>query len=623
MRKLYLCVLAAVLLLGCAKESEIGLGQYSEIKGFTASIESSSTRVHAEGLSIKWDDGDEIAVFDGTNKLKCTYSSARNFFDMNGEMPEWVSSVYAVYPHSSEIGVVDGKISVVLPCKQSYYENSFGAGANIMVAQITGDNILFRNVGAYLKLNLYGNDVAVKSIRLEGNSGEQLSGTALVSFDENGVPKYEWDESITGTILELECNNGVQLGSTSEEATPFWIVVPPQVFENGITVTVIDINGKEFVKSTSNSIPLERNYIQPMAPFEYLAPLEIICSAGDMQIPLPINGDSKSISVGNFLPIDIDLETFEPTGDNLEYRAMIESIVIPDGITSVDAAAFAFCTSLTSVTIPETVKTIGLGAFAGCESLTNVNIPESVEIIGDMAFAKSGLEEVTIPESVERLGMGVFAETKLTSIAIPDNITGSLSSTFSGCTSLENVTLSANVVELGNCAFYGCTSLQSINIPANVEEIEEGVFEGCTNLINVSFDVNSKLRLIWNDSFRNCTSLESITLPASLGGNSGAHDSFVGSSDIADAGVGVPVLGTARGLGNSVFAGCGNLTVIYSLSENPLELDYNTDLDSYPFPFNNTGFKVCVPSEEARGAYVYNQHWGGVMGADCIVVDNR
>lgn len=443
MRKIHLLALGLAFLLGCTKESDIDLHQYSELRGFTASIEGSVTRVHAEGLSIKWDNDDEVCVFDCTNQMLCTYNSDVNFFQIPGTMPEWVSNVYAVYPSSAVVGIEGDKIvnidnedhiKVILPSEQSYSYNSFGQGANTMVAQITGENILFKNLGAYLKLYLYGNDVDVKSISLRGNNNEQLNGTALVHFDEDGVPQYEWGTQ-GGDVITIVCpEQGVRIGSNEGEATPFWIVVPPQEFQKGITVTIVDKNDKEFVKSTSNPISLDRNYIQPMAAFEYLAPLEIICSAGEMQVSLPINGDSKSISVENFLPINIDWGTLTtPNEENLEYRHMIKRIVIPNGIVSIDDGAFAFCTNLEGVTIPESVDTIGFGAFAKCESLTQVTIPEGVKIIGNMAFASSGLETVRIPNTVERLGIGVFAETGLESVVIPNSVTGSLKSTFEEC----------------------------------------------------------------------------------------------------------------------------------------------------------------------------------------------
>ena len=50
----------------------------------------------------------------------------------------------------------------------------------------------------------------------------------------------------------------------------------------------------------------------------------------------------------------------------------LESIIIPDGITTISSGAFDDCGSLTSVTIPASVTTIRMWAFEDCRSLTSV-----------------------------------------------------------------------------------------------------------------------------------------------------------------------------------------------------------------------------------------------------------
>ena len=74
----------------------------------------------------------------------------------------------------------------------------------------------------------------------------------------------------------------------------------------------------------------------------------------------------------------------------------IESVEIPDSVTSIGSEAFADCTGLTSITIPDSVTSIGSGAFANCTGLTSITIPDSVTSIGFGAFANcTGLREVT------------------------------------------------------------------------------------------------------------------------------------------------------------------------------------------------------------------------------------
>ena len=72
----------------------------------------------------------------------------------------------------------------------------------------------------------------------------------------------------------------------------------------------------------------------------------------------------------------------------------ITSVVIPEGVTSIDNWAFQGCESLTRVVIPEGVTSIGESAFEGCSSLTSVVIPEGVTSIGDDAF--QGCESLAI-----------------------------------------------------------------------------------------------------------------------------------------------------------------------------------------------------------------------------------
>ena len=66
-----------------------------------------------------------------------------------------------------------------------------------------------------------------------------------------------------------------------------------------------------------------------------------------------------------------------------DYRSLVKSAVIAEGVTSIGEFAFYDCRSLTSVTIPDSVTSIGRYAFYKCTSLTSVTIPDSVTRIGD------------------------------------------------------------------------------------------------------------------------------------------------------------------------------------------------------------------------------------------------
>ena len=70
------------------------------------------------------------------------------------------------------------------------------------------------------------------------------------------------------------------------------------------------------------------------------------------------------------------------------------SYSIPNTVTSIENAAFQFCSGINSVTIPSSVTNIGWAAFMFCANLTNVTIPKSVASIGDYAFASPSLAQL-------------------------------------------------------------------------------------------------------------------------------------------------------------------------------------------------------------------------------------
>jgi hypothetical protein len=71
----------------------------------------------------------------------------------------------------------------------------------------------------------------------------------------------------------------------------------------------------------------------------------------------------------------------------------LESIRLPNDVTSIDDFSFSDCSDLTSVTIPNSVTSIGKWAFWKCNSLLSLTIPNSVTSIGDWAF--SGCDGLT------------------------------------------------------------------------------------------------------------------------------------------------------------------------------------------------------------------------------------
>ncbi|MDE5931977.1 MAG: leucine-rich repeat domain-containing protein, partial [Lachnospiraceae bacterium] len=103
-------------------------------------------------------------------------------------------------------------------------------------------------------------------------------------------------------------------------------------------------------------------------------------------------------------------ENFLIVGDGilLDYRGTDSVVVIPDGVKTIGADAFASHTGITKVIIPDSVETIGEGAFAGCSSLTETEGGQSVRRIKDRAFQGCPLQTIQIPASVEEIGLRAY-----------------------------------------------------------------------------------------------------------------------------------------------------------------------------------------------------------------------
>ena len=406
---------------------------------FTASFESENARSYVEeGNLLRWNAGDQIALFD-SNTLNRQYQfdgetgdNAGTFSIVNAPFGTGndLNCHYALYPYASNVKITEnGVITATLPAVQSYAENSFGLGANTMVAvtKDTKDTFLkFRNVGGFLKLQLYGENLTVKSITLTGNNNEKLAGKATITPAYGQSPILAMSDDAT-TSITLDCGEGVKIGTTAETATAFWIVVPPTIFEEGLTITVTEIDGELFTKSTSNAVVVERNIIKPMATFE----VEIE--------KIPNNQIWYTSRDGNI----VNPTTSAAFSVNIESNVYMDGkgIITFDGdVTSIGDDAFGYNFSLASVTIPNSVTSIGRNAFNKC-SLTSVTIPNNVTKIGEFAFSGCGsLTSVILPDSITNFGNGIFWD----------------------CRSLTNVMIGEGVTELSAVMFYGCNSLKNI-----------------------------------------------------------------------------------------------------------------------------------------------------------------
>ena len=174
---------------------------------------------------------------------------------------------------------------------------------------------------------------------------------------------------------------------------------------------------------------------------------------------------------------------------------------------SVSNAAFDGCCSLQSITIPNSVTTIGEVAFYYCCLLQSITIPNSVNMIGNTAFGRlHSLQSITLPNSVNMIDGSAFADCySLQSITLPNSITSIQSYTFSGCYSLQNITIPNSITSIGDGAFGYCPSLQSITLPNSITSIQS-VFSDCRALQSII--IPNSVTTIANWAFSSCYNIQ-------------------------------------------------------------------------------------------------------------------
>jgi uncharacterized protein YjdB len=179
----------------------------------------------------------------------------------------------------------------------------------------------------------------------------------------------------------------------------------------------------------------------------------------------------------------------------------LKSITIPEGVTSIGSTAFYWCQALTEIKLPSSLTTIGAYAFWGCYNLTSVSIPGSVSSIGTLAlYCGYDMKEINVDSSntvYTSVGGVLFSKDMTTlitcppkaissSYSIPKGVTSIQDGAFRYCTDLKTLTIPSGVEKIGTMAFEGCTALTSVTFPSTVTSIGKNAFQDCASKVTFS-----------------------------------------------------------------------------------------------------------------------------------------
>ena len=131
---------------------------------------------------------------------------------------------------------------------------------------------------------------------------------------------------------------------------------------------------------------------------------------------------------------------------------------------------------LDSVVIPNTVQTINNCAFCYNQNLRSVTLPSSIKRIEGQAFQGNRIESIKLDhlKKLEYIGVYAFAENNISgTVVIPDSVTSMDYYAF-GTNNITNAVVSANLAELPMYTFYNNPNMEYVkfkNSQMNIREL--------------------------------------------------------------------------------------------------------------------------------------------------------
>lgn len=201
---------------------------------------------------------------------------------------------------------------------------------------------------------------------------------------------------------------------------------------------------------------------------------------------------------------------------------------------------------VTSFQLPAGAEKIGSYAFQGAK-LDSLYIPDSVTSVGEGAFLDCRGMKITYAGSSEAW-MRICTNCSLTVACQADGVTlcgfgscgenltwsitgdGTLVITGTGAMDdfgndarapwedleddIKALQVEEGVTGIGECAFYGCGKLESVSLPSSLTEIRYSAFEYCSRL--TSLILPAKLETVGSRAFANCCDVKSVFIPKSV-----------------------------------------------------------------------------------------------------------
>ncbi|MBQ7906524.1 MAG: leucine-rich repeat protein [Clostridia bacterium] len=235
---------------------------------------------------------------------------------------------------------------------------------------------------------------------------------------------------------------------------------------------------------------------------------------------------------------------------------VLQSVTIPDSITTIESGAFFDCNYLESVYIPEKLEHLKGEPFRSCNSLKTIDVDSnnpSYSSVDGVLYTKNLKElifyppgrnqtEFAIPSGVEIVHKYAFSHCeKLQRIIVPASVYQLPYNAIIFCNGLEGITVNENnqtyksfegnlyskdgktflrlcvsteetrlvipngCLRISSFAAYYCDNLVSVTISESVTHIGESAFSQCDNLTEANFENPSGWKVVSSEGKLNTT----------------------------------------------------------------------------------------------------------------------
>ena len=509
----FMCLAALMAFASCQKDQDVKTL-------FTGTIEQATylgkTSVEIESATedavVKWEAGDEIAVYDPStaHTLVATPTGDYTTADFSGIADLSDGPYYAIYPAR----IATSATSITLSTEQTYSNGTHFTAP--MYAYSSGSrDLLFKNLCGALQLNLGDMEKTITSIELT-TPHNNITGTFAIDYN-GGDPEMTCTAN-GGHTVTLNCGES---GMSCANGLTFYIYLPEGEY-SAMTFTINANDDSYAVKSFEDAddpIVIERSVYYPttFSSLNFILPAKLVNGVTFMQ-KIPRNATSVVFEYRSSVSSGQTLST--PDSPTPIYGNMVGSVwTVSTPAARIDANSscirmFNRKSNLTQIVFGSGFNTANVtdmsAMFIDCSSLTSVDVS---------MFNTSNISQ-TSTDGMTNMFNGCSSLTSLDLSSFTNGTVLSVEGMFSGCTNLETITFSSSFastyVQYMREMFNGCSSLRSIDLShfntANVSSMY-GVFKSCSSLTSLDLsNFNTANVNSMRSMFEGCTNLATLTL---------------------------------------------------------------------------------------------------------------